>query len=240
MTDAHAFYKDTLVRLREADIPHLVGGAYAMRHYADIERDTKDLDVFLRRVDVERALDVLAKGGRRTQLTSAVWLGKAFDGDHLVDLIFGADNGVAVVDDAWFTHAEDGVVLGEHVRMIPVEEMIWSKAFVQDRERHDGADIAHLLRARAERLDWDRLLLRFGPHWRVLAAHLILFGFVYPAERGRLPREVMHDLVERLRGEIDLPTDEAPLCRGTLLSRHQYVVDVEKWGYVDARTGTRQ
>ena len=52
-----------------------------------------------------------------------------------------------------------------------------------ERERYDGADIAHLLRARADQLAWRRLLRRFGPHWRVLLGHLVLFGFVYPGER---------------------------------------------------------
>jgi hypothetical protein len=59
-----------------------------------------------------------------------------------------------------------------------VEETIWSKAFVMERERYDGADIAHLLRASAERLDWHRLLERFDAHWPVLLSHLILFGFI--------------------------------------------------------------
>jgi hypothetical protein len=28
---------------------------------------------------------------------------------------------------------------------------------------------------------------------------------------------------------------DVKLCRGTILSRAQYLVDVEKWGYADAR-----
>ena len=63
---------------------------------------------------------------------------------------------------------------------MPVEEMIWSKAFLMERERFDGADVPHLMRARQQRSNWPRLLPRFGEHWRVLLAHLVLFPYVYP------------------------------------------------------------
>ena len=51
--------------------------------------------------------------------------------------------GVAKVDDLWFDHAPRTNVLGLIVRLTPAEEMIWSKAFIQERERYDGADVAH-------------------------------------------------------------------------------------------------
>ena len=44
------------------------------------------------------------------------------------------------------------------VKLAPAEEMIWSKAFIMERERYDGADVAHLLHACARRMDWQRLL----------------------------------------------------------------------------------
>ena len=85
------------------------------------------------------------------------------------------------------------------VRLVPAEEMIWQKAFVMERERFDGADIAHLLRARAGFLDWKRLLRRFeGPHGRVLLVHLILFGFIYPDEKASIPDAVVRELLGRL------------------------------------------
>ena len=39
-----------------------------------------------------------------------------------------------------------------------------------ERERFDGADIVHILRACAETMNWDRLLLRFEPYWQLLSA----------------------------------------------------------------------
>ena len=109
-----------------------------------------------------------------------------------------------------------------------------------ERERFDGADVAHVLRARADVLDWDRLLDRFAEHWPVLLSHLILFGYIYPEERAKIPTRVMQALLGRAASppassETEQGGADGPVCNGTVLSRTQYVVDVEQWGYQDAR-----
>jgi hypothetical protein len=233
------FYCLAMMDLREAGIPFLVGGAYALERYTGIERHTKDFDVFVRPRDADRVLDLFRARGYRTELTHPHWLGKIYSEDAFVDVIFRSGNGVAEVDDEWFEHAIAEEVLGIAVGLCPVEEILWSKGFVMERERFDGADVAHLLRACAEQLDWERLLRRFGPHWRVLLSHLILLGFVYPAEGSKIPDWVMSDLLTRLRAElVDTPNRER-ICQGTLLSRSQYLIDLELWGYKDARLEPR-
>jgi hypothetical protein len=234
-----AFYSEALRTLNESGVPFLVGGAYAFERYTGIARHTKDLDVFVRPADARRILDVLAGAGYHVELTYPHWLGKAFCSGDFVDVIFGAGNGVALVDDGWFDHAVDAVLFDQAVRLSPIEESIWSKAFIQERERYDGADVAHLLRAHGERLDWDRLLWRFGPHWRVLLSHLVLYGFIYPGERQAIPARVLRDLTARLCDEADGPDQGPQLCQGTLLSREQYLTDVDQWGYEDARLQPR-
>ena len=102
-----------------------------------------------------------------------------------------------------------------------MEDMLCRKAFIMERERYDGADIAHLLQANAEQLDWAGLLERFGPHWRVLLAHLTLFGYIYPGERHRVPRWVMDTLLARLSRRDPPATGRgaACLCRHAALAR---------------------
>jgi len=168
-------------------------------------------------------------------LTYPHWLGKAKCANALVDVIFSSGNGVSLVDDDWFRYATEGLVFDVPVKLCPPEEMIWSKAFVAERERYDGADIMHILLACAETLDWDRLLKRFGEHWRVLFSHLCLFGFVYPSERARIPAWVMSALMERLEQEVQAPAPDDRVCQGTLISREQYLPDLERWGFADAR-----
>lgn len=239
--ETRAFYRRALTRLQEAGVLFLVGGAYAFERYTGIARHTKDLDVFLHEADYPRALAALEADGCRGEVPFPHWLAKAHCGDHFVDLIFGSGNGVAPVDDAWFEYAVDETVLGIPVQVVPAEEMIWQKALIMERERFDGADVAHVLLARADRLDWDRLLDRFGEHWPVLLSHLILFGYIYPEERAKIPAWVLRSLLRRVEHSPPSMTADGPdgvdgpVCNGTVLSRTQYVVDVEEWGYQDAR-----
>jgi hypothetical protein len=226
------FYRNAMRTLSDAGVPYLVGGAYAYAHYTGIERHTKDIDVFVMERDVPQMFEVLERAGYTTEMTSSHWLAKAFCGEHFVDIIFGSGNGICLVDEEWFTHAVEGEILGVAVRIIPAEEMIWSKAFIMERERYDGGDVNHLLRARAHVLDWARLLRRFGAHWQVLLSHLVLFTFAYPVDRGRIPERILGDLLERMRAGETAAHDH--LCRGTLLSR-TYTHDVHNWGYSDAR-----
>ena len=230
-----AFYVRTLAVLNEAGVPYLVGGAYALAKHAGIERHTKDLDIFVRRGDRDAILRALDMAGYRTEVSFPHWLAKAYGDDGFIDVIYSSGNGVVKVDEEWFSHASDGEILGIPVRLCPAEEMIWSKGYVQERERFDGADIAHLIRCRGEAMDWRRLLRRFGDHWRVLFSHLILFGFIYPAERDAIPPWVLKELADRLVNETEGPLPPGKICFGTLLSREQYLVDIGKWDYHDAR-----
>ena len=60
----------------------------------------------------------------------------------------------------------------------------------------------------------------------------MLFGYVYPTQAEVIPRWVTRHLSRA--PEAPLPPG-VKLCRGTNLSRGQYLVDIQKWGYVDAR-----
>jgi len=233
--DTADLYRTALDMLNRSGVPYAVGGTYAFQYYAGISRSTKDFDIFVRPRDVWRVLDALKRAGFRTEIAFPHWLAKAHHGDKFIDVIYSSGNGVAKVDDEWFAHAVDEAVLDVPVKLTPAEEMIWSKSLIMERERYDGADVAHLFRHCSGLLNWDRLLRRFGPHWRVLLGHLVLFGFIYPGERALIPSFVMKDLVNRLLAELDVPTRASRVCQGTLLSRAQYLVDIGEWGYEDAR-----
>jgi hypothetical protein len=228
------FYIDALRLLAQAKIPFLVGGGFACARYTKVDRDTKDLDILLHPRDVSRAVTAFARAGYRAGVPYPHWLAKVRSRDHhYLDLVFGFGNGLARVDDEWFTHAVVDTVLGLPLRLCPAEELLWSKAFIQERERFDGADVLHLLHACAATFDWNRLLARFGDQWPVLLSYLVLFQFVYPARRADVPQAVMDGLVRALRRQRAEPNNR--LCLGTLLSREQYLPDVTHGGYEDAR-----
>jgi hypothetical protein len=231
-TGATTFYRGVVEALQSAEVPFLVGGTYSLERHAGIQRRTKDLDLFIRRSSFDLAAQALESAAFFVELTHPHWLAKAKRDDWQVDLIFAGGNGLARVDDEWFEHGVRDTVVDVPVLLCPAEEMVWSKSFVMERERFDGADVLHILRESAERLDWRRLLRRYGAHAGVLLAHLILFRFVYPSEAHRIPRWVL----DAARTQADAGGAPATrLCRGTLLSRSQYRVDVDEWGYQDAR-----
>lgn len=221
--------------LAASPVPFLVAGAYAFFEYTGIFRDTKDLDLFLRGRDLEDAFRVLEEAGFRAEVTDAGWIGKAFKGEWYVDLIFSSGNGVAVVDDLWFEHARTGRVMDVEVLLAPPEEMIWSKSFVLERERYDGADVNHLLHSCGETLDWERLLARFDRYWEVLFSHLLLFQFAFPSARSVVPGWIVEELLRRTAENLRAGNHPVPLCRGNLMSRVQYQHDLEALGLHDGR-----
>src|SRR5205085_3341310 len=212
--DAH---RRALRVLQEGGFEPMVGGAYALKTHTGIWRDTKDLDLFISKHRVEDALALLGAEGYRTELTDATWIAKAFAGDYFIDLIFSSGNGVAAVDDLWRRRAPTARVLDRDALIVPAEEMIWQKAFIQERERFDGADIHHLLRCGGAQLDWKHILRRFGDHWPVLLGHLVSFRFAFPSDKDQVPSWVMRELMARLNRAEDAPAEAERICRGSLL-----------------------
>lgn len=232
---AHAVYRRACEALLKEKVPFLVGGGFAMAKYTALGRTSKDFDIFVRPQHARWTLGTLFHAGFKVSLPYPHWLGKAFAGDTFIDVIYSSGNGVAIVDEEWFANAESSTVFGLPLLLCPPEEVVWSKAFICERERFDGADVLHIIRDCGVRLDWQRLMRRFDPHWRVLLAHLVMFGFAYPGERDHVPAWVMDALTARLMTDKDPEPGAAGVCRGTLLSREQYLVDLEHMGYIDGR-----
>src|SRR5205085_11667278 len=129
------------------------------------------------------------------------WIAKALHGEAFIDILYNSGNGLCAVDDDWFRHAVEIDVHGYHTLLVPPEEQLWSKAFVQDRDRFDGADVNHLVLRQGKSMDWSRLLRRFAGHERVLLAHLLLFGYAFPGERDCIPSWVVDQLNATVRDE---------------------------------------
>ncbi len=232
---AQTFYKEVLTLLNQSGIPFLVGGAFALQRFTGVKRNTKDLDIFVRPADSQKVLDYFSKEGYRSELIYPHWLGKIIVDAHTVDIIFSSGNGISTVDDDWFRYAVEGEVLDIPIKLTPPEEMIHSKAYVMERERYDGADVAHFIRATAPTLDWNRLVRRFGSHWKLFFSHLLLFEFIYPSDRTLIPSHVMEDFLRRFADEMKTGSATERICFGTFLSREQFLPDLRERGYQDAR-----
>jgi len=109
------------------------------------------------------------------------------------------------------------------------EELIASKIFVTRRERFDGADVAHLIYATRDILDWPRVFALVGEHWEMLLWSLIFYRYIYPRHANEVPRAVWHELLSHFERDLTDPKLDAPF-RGSLIDENMFAIDVQEWG----------
>jgi hypothetical protein len=228
-------YREALQTLNRAGIPYVVSGLYAINVYTGVYRETKDLDLLMEPTVVVAAAVALKAEGFRTVLEEPHWLAKGLKGAQ-VDLIYGMANGIGFIDEAWYTHSRPAILAATPVRVAPPEELIWHRLFIGERHRFDMADVVHLILHLGRDLDWDRILRRVGDDWRLLGSQIHFFDYVYPEHRDRIPESVRERIEGLSRSErAAAPTGNAPLCRGPMLSLYSFAIDVNEWGFEDAR-----
>jgi hypothetical protein len=230
---AAKFYADVLRVARRTRIPFLVGGTCAVNAYIGLNRDTKDLDIFCKPGDYPRLLRAAADAGFKTAVEDERWIAKILRGKHFCDVVFGSANMVAPVTADWFRERHTANVLGVRVRLLPPTEIIWGKAFIQDRVRYDGNDVVHMILVKHQSIDWKRMLRYMDQHWEVLLMHLLNFRYIYPSERGLIPQRLLDELLTRLRAQRDLPRARKKACRGRIFSRDDFLIDITEWGFAD-------
>lgn len=220
-------FREVLRILSASKIPFAVSGAFALHEHTGIWRDTKDLDVFMSADQIAPALELLKQHGLKIEICDPVWLCKAHRGDYYVDLISGMSNAVIRVDQSWIDRAFDSEVFEVPVKVLAPEELIASKIFVTFRERFDGADIAHVVYAAGNSMDWNRLISLVGDHWQMLLWALTLFHYVYPSSKA-VPMLIWDELLTKLRADLDNP-DEKAQFRGSLIDEKMFAIDIREW-----------
>lgn len=220
--------------LNASGVPYMVGGAFAKHAYTGIWRKTKDLDVFVKPGDLRAAMDALEAAGFETDIEYQHWLAKAHWEPHFIDLIFGTGHGQLPIDDAWFAHSRPTAVAGVETRLIPLEELIVSTAYVAERARFDGSELLHLILRADQEIAWHHVLERLGDNRLLLLWYFVLFDFVYPGQSERLPQELVVQLFQEMRARWH-EAKPSKQFRGSLLDPFSFAVDIEDWGYEDQR-----
>lgn len=232
--DASAFYADILEALGESGAPWLVGGSHASGLYLGTPPFTKDLDVFCLAGDYPRLVRAAVAAGAHAEVEDERWIAKVRRGDYFCDIIFGSANLITPVTEAWFEQPHTDRLCGVSVRLVPPTELIWSKAFIQDRGRFDGNIIAQLILKQHHRIDWKRLLGYMEQHWEALLTHVLRFRYIYPSERHAIPDWLLDELLGRLADQRAMPRPQLRACRGRLFSRDDFELDIGRWGFADA------
>lgn len=224
-------YGEMLDLLAEANTPFMIAGAFSLGYHTGLWRDTKDIDIFCKYSDSTRFIKFLKDAGYKVEIPDPRWLAKAYNGENFIDIIYSSLNGVFKIDDDWLEHAVTGEMFGRQLKIIAPEELIWAKAYVQEKIYFQGADINHVILKKGDVLDWKRLLNHFDHHWQLLFSILMNFRFVYPSSRNLIPPWVINELVGRLNEEMLVPEPKDKVCLGPLLSRTQYEIDLNQWGF---------
>jgi len=231
---AEAFYSEVLQLMAASEIPFLLSGTYALSRYTGIDRPTKDVDVFAKAGDALKMLSYFKEHGFDVEMVDERWLARVTRGGLFVDIIYNMPTVSVHVSDEWFEKAPQAELFGATVRLVPPTEFIWSKIFVQDHHRYDGADVAHMILKRHVEIDWHRLLSHMELYWEVLLIALLNFRFVYPSERDLIPKWLTDELINRLRDQENVKAPGKKVCRGRIFSPRDYAIDVEQWGYSEA------
>ncbi len=150
-SDIEATLKKTGAALREAGVPFLLGGSLAS--WARGGPETRhDLDLMIKREDVERAVTALTGVGMRADDPPEEWLVKAWDGDVLVDLIFSPKG--LPIDDEVIARGDEMSVLSMQMRVMAIEDVLVTKlmAITEHSLRYEGP--LAIARALREQIDW--------------------------------------------------------------------------------------
>ena len=181
-----ASLKRAAAALREAEIPFLLGGSLASWARGGPET-THDLDFVLKPEDAERALEVLEAAGMRPEKPPEEWLYKVWDGEVLIDLIFGP-SGLEVTDEV-IERGEQIDVLSMAMRVMALEDVISTKLVAMTEHRCDYSGLLNIVRALREKIDWDELRERtagepFARAFFVLVEELGILAPPAPAAAG--------------------------------------------------------
>ena len=235
---ATPFYKNVIELLLKNNFPFLIGGAFALRHYTGIYRDTKDLDIFCKAEDYRDMIGLFADLGFDIEVTDPRWLAKVYKGPYFVDFIFNTTNNICPVNDSWFENSIPIELFDHQLQLMGVEEIIWTKLYVHNRERYDATDINHLILRYGDKIDWERLRHLIGIHWHLLLAQLLNFQFVYPSDKGLVPSWLFKDLLQLAEKQFDLPSPVVRVCLGPLIDQTNYEVDIKEWDFKSLTTKT--
>jgi len=148
--------------LRDNDVPFALAGGLAV--YARGGPATEhDVDFVLREEDAERALDLFARAGMRTERPPEGWLFKAFDDENgsMIDLIFSPNRMPEVVPEI-LERAEPIEVYAITMNMMTVTDVLATKLLTLKEHEVDYGDVLEIARNCREQIEWDLLRERAG------------------------------------------------------------------------------
>lgn len=184
-------YKEVVDLFNSRGIRFAAGGGLAFSRYSARLRYTKDIDFFLAPEFKDRARQATTELGFEDYFGQEEydrsWIYRGYRDDVIVDLIWTAPNHRMLVDDGWVTGGPTVTVHGTQVQVLRLEEFLWSKLYVMQRDRCDWPDMMNVLYSCGENIDWDLMLERLGPDAPLMGAMLASYRWLAPERAAKLP-----------------------------------------------------
>jgi hypothetical protein len=149
--------KKSAAALERGEVPFMLGGSLACWARGG-PAVAGDLDFMVRPADAERALEALVRAGLRPDRPPEQWLLKAWDGDHLVDLIFGPAG--LTLGDETFARAEIMSVCAMGMLVMSLEDVLTTKLHALDERSLDYQQVLGIARSLREQIDWAEIRAR--------------------------------------------------------------------------------
>lgn len=151
--------KKVSATLRDAGVPHLLGGGLAA--WARGGPGTgHDVDFLILPEDVDRALAACEAAGLRSEQPPEGWLVKVYDGDVLVDLIY--DPSGSPVTPEMIERGDDLEVMAMRVRVAALEDVMVQKLLALTEQEPDFTRELEFARSLREQIDWEDVRRRTG------------------------------------------------------------------------------
>src|SRR5947208_720508 len=111
-----------------------LGGGIAFSAYSGRWRNTKDLDLFVMPSDRQKFAELVTSAGFADYYAwkpyDRSWIFRGYRDGTIVDIIWTMPNHRMEVDESWLSRGPDANLNGTRVKLLPIEELIWSKLFV--------------------------------------------------------------------------------------------------------------
>jgi predicted nucleotidyltransferase len=184
--------------MQNAGVRFMLGGGFAMAGYTGRWRNTKDIDFYILKSDREKTVAALTAAGFEDYFERVPydrkWIYRSTRSEVIVDIIWAMANQRTEVDEHWFERAPSIHIRGKALKVVPMEEFIWCKLYIFQRDHCDWTDVLNVLFAAGTRINWDHLLWRLEDDWPLLKALLILYGWLCPRRAILFPDSLLRKL----------------------------------------------
>jgi hypothetical protein len=189
--EQRAAYLSILREASESGIPLAVGGSMAVSSYSGILRPVKDLDLYVTPEEKDHLIAPLKQQGFKDYFDRVPydreWIYRAVLDDPIVDVIWQMANRRAAVDHLWLSRGPVVQFETVSIRLLPVEEMVWNRLYVLQRDRCDWPDVFNLLDIAWDRIDWLYLKNRLQEDLPLLCALLNVYTWLRPEMISHVP-----------------------------------------------------